>query len=343
MDTLINLSGMGQMLGWMDIMLGAIVAVFLATMFIVLWNTGLMGNIRRYGEIGVRLAMGETKGQVYRSLIAEAAVIGFVGSLIGTALGLASGFLGPAPRLRLQRHDEERFHADVDPLPYPGDRDGILHRLHPGPGRHRARRGHGRPGDLQAADVAAAQGVGNMKRRTTILSLFTGRRPGRRRVPGRAAEENAEAILKKIDENRVSGNKVILSEMIIHGRRGSRTVRIKSWIQGTEKSFSEYLDPPRERGTKMLKLGDQLWTYYPASDRIILIAGHMLRQSVMGSDLSYEDMLEDPDLRATMRPRSAARKRSWAGPAGSSTWRRRKPTPPIRSGGSGSTGSASPF
>jgi outer membrane lipoprotein-sorting protein len=114
-------------------------------------------------------------------------------------------------------------------------------------------------------------------------------------LPG-AAEENPDAILRKIDENRVSGNKIILSEMIIHGRRGSRTVRVKSWVQGTEKSFSEYLDPPRERGTKMLKLGDRLWTYYPASDRIILIAGHMLRQSVMGSDLSYEDMMEDPTL-----------------------------------------------
>lgn len=111
-----------------------------------------------------------------------------------------------------------------------------------------------------------------------------------------APAEDAGAILEKIDGNRVAGNKVILSEMIIHGRRGSRTFRVKSWIQGTERSFSEYLDPPRERGTKMLKLGDQLWTFYPASDRIILIAGHMLRQSVMGSDLSYEDLLEDPTL-----------------------------------------------
>ena len=133
-----------------------------------------------------------------------------------------------------------------------------------------------------------------MKRRTMILSLSL---VGALVAGGLAAvEENAEAILKKIDENRVSGNKIILSEMIIHGRRGSRSMRIQSWIQGTEKSFSEYLDPPRERGTKMLKLGDQLWTYYPASDRVILIAGHMLRQSVMGSDLSYEDMLEDPNL-----------------------------------------------
>jgi hypothetical protein len=46
----------------------------------------------------------------------------------------------------------------------------------------------------------------------------------------------------------------------------------------------------------MLKLEDQLWTYFPGTDRTILIAGHMLRQSVMGSDLSYEDLMEDPHL-----------------------------------------------
>jgi putative ABC transport system permease protein len=94
MKTLLALSGLGQMMGWMNAMLGAVVAIFLVSMFIVLWNTGLMGNIRRFGEIGVRLALGETKGQVYRSMIGEAAVVGFFGSLIGTALGLALGYYG---------------------------------------------------------------------------------------------------------------------------------------------------------------------------------------------------------------------------------------------------------
>ena len=46
----------------------------------------------------------------------------------------------------------------------------------------------------------------------------------------------------------------------------------------------------------MLKIEDQLWTYSPSTDRTIMIAGHMLRQSVMGSDLSYEDLMEDPKL-----------------------------------------------
>ena len=43
----------------------------------------------------------------------------------------------------------------------------------------------------------------------------------------------------------------------------------------------------------MLKLEDALWIYSPSTDRTIQISGHMLRQSVMGSDLSYEDMMDD--------------------------------------------------
>lgn len=107
---------------------------------------------------------------------------------------------------------------------------------------------------------------------------------------------DGEAILKRVDENMGSDSKITTSTMTIHGRRGSRSVKARSWIRGRTESLTEYLDPPRDRGTKMLKLKDQLWTYTPAADRTILISGHMLRQSVMGSDLSYEDMMEDPRL-----------------------------------------------
>ena len=111
-----------------------------------------------------------------------------------------------------------------------------------------------------------------------------------------AQSPSGDSILQKIDENIGSDNKISHGKMIVHGRRGSRTIESKSWIQGDEKSFTEYLAPPREAGTKMLKLVDELWTYSPSTDRIIRISGHMLRQSVMGSDLSYEDMMEDRKL-----------------------------------------------
>jgi outer membrane lipoprotein-sorting protein len=107
---------------------------------------------------------------------------------------------------------------------------------------------------------------------------------------------SGEEVLRRIDANIGSDNKIATAEMIINGRRGSRSIKSKSWIYGEEKSYTEYLAPAREAGTKMLKLEDQLWTYIPSTDRTIKISGHMLRQSVMGSDLSYEDMMEDPEL-----------------------------------------------
>jgi len=111
-----------------------------------------------------------------------------------------------------------------------------------------------------------------------------------------AQAPSAASILKKIDENQIAGSRITVYEMTIRGRRGSRTMKAKSWVEGADRAFTEYLEPPREAGTKMLKLRDQLWTYTPSTDRTIQIAGHMLRQSVMGSDLSYEDLMEDTKL-----------------------------------------------
>jgi len=103
-------------------------------------------------------------------------------------------------------------------------------------------------------------------------------------------------VMKHIDRNMVSENQVIESTMIVHGRRSSRTITSRGYMISDEKSFSEYLSPPREKGTKMLKLEDKLWIYSPSTNRVIQIAGHMLRQSVMGSDLSYEDFTEADEL-----------------------------------------------
>ena len=107
---------------------------------------------------------------------------------------------------------------------------------------------------------------------------------------------DAEIILERIDENMSSENRIVVSDMVIHGRRKSRIITSKSYGEGDHKSLTEYLAPEREEGTKMLKLEDRLWIYSPSSDRTIQISGHMLKQSVMGSDLSYEDMMEDREL-----------------------------------------------
>lgn len=108
--------------------------------------------------------------------------------------------------------------------------------------------------------------------------------------------QDSATILKNVEGNMSSENRIFESTMIVHGARTSRTITSKTWAEGNKKSFTEYLTPAREQGTKMLKLENQLWIYSPSTDRIIQISGHMLRQSVMGSDLSYEDMMDDRKL-----------------------------------------------
>jgi putative ABC transport system permease protein len=67
----------------------ALIGIFVVVMSIVLWNAGLMSALRRYGEMGVRLAMGESSAHIYRTLITESLMIGIAGSLIGTLIGVA--------------------------------------------------------------------------------------------------------------------------------------------------------------------------------------------------------------------------------------------------------------
>jgi len=115
-------------------------------------------------------------------------------------------------------------------------------------------------------------------------------------LPGQSDDMSVQDIIKAMDDNLNAKSRVLTSKMIVHGRRSSRTIESKNWVVGIDQAFTEYLSPPREAGTKMLKLNDKLWTYSPQTDRVIQISGHMLRQSVMGSDMSYNDMMEDRPL-----------------------------------------------
>jgi putative ABC transport system permease protein len=84
---------MGQMIDITDAMGVIITFVFMMAMALVLWNAGLLGGIRRYGEFGIRLAMGEEKKHVYSTLVYESVMIGIAGSIIGTAFGLFFAWL----------------------------------------------------------------------------------------------------------------------------------------------------------------------------------------------------------------------------------------------------------
>jgi len=92
MSRLIEQEGLGDYLKLADSAGAMMVSIFIIAMSIVLWNTGLLGGLRRYSEFGLRLALGEGKRHIYITTLYEAVMIGIIGSVIGTALGLSASY-----------------------------------------------------------------------------------------------------------------------------------------------------------------------------------------------------------------------------------------------------------
>ncbi|MDD5186533.1 MAG: FtsX-like permease family protein [Paludibacter sp.] len=94
--TMLPMSGIGGMdfiIAYSENAQYIIIFIFVFAMSIVLWNAGLVGGLRRYGEFGLRLAIGENKHEIYRSLIGESILVGLIGSFIGISIGLVFAWL----------------------------------------------------------------------------------------------------------------------------------------------------------------------------------------------------------------------------------------------------------
>jgi putative ABC transport system permease protein len=88
---MMSLKQQGSMRVFVDfagMLMAIVIFVFIFAMSIVLWNAGLLGGLRRYGEFGMRLAIGEEKNHVYKTMLIESLGIGIIGSVAGTFIGM---------------------------------------------------------------------------------------------------------------------------------------------------------------------------------------------------------------------------------------------------------------
>lgn len=105
-------------------------------------------------------------------------------------------------------------------------------------------------------------------------------------------------IINKVDDNTVVTSASYKATMIISLGGTIRQKRFTGYTEGKERAYMEFVYPARDKGTRFLKIGDEMWMYLPTVERATKIAGHMLRQSMMGSDFSYDDIVENERLQA---------------------------------------------
>lgn len=106
---------------------------------------------------------------------------------------------------------------------------------------------------------------------------------------------SASELLSRIDANQAYKSIEYSARMEIRISTQVRVKSMKAWAIGVQKALIEFTNP-EDAGTRMLKLEKELWMYFPKEQDTIRISGHLLKEGLMGSDLSYEDALESDEL-----------------------------------------------
>ncbi|MDC7233983.1 MAG: outer membrane lipoprotein-sorting protein [Spirochaetales bacterium] len=106
--------------------------------------------------------------------------------------------------------------------------------------------------------------------------------------------QTAEEIIRKVDEQQYFATMKTTGSMITNDRFGTKKVDYISWSEGNDNFIIEFTSAA-ERGQKILRTSDELFLYYPDAEEIIRLQGAALKQSMMGSDISYEDMTAGND------------------------------------------------
>ena len=100
---------------------------------------------------------------------------------------------------------------------------------------------------------------------------------------------SSSEILKKVDYNMTPTTVKYDGKMVIHQGSSVLTKEMKVIAKGADLGLIEFMSPARDKGTKFLRTDSLLYIYFPSAGKTQKLSGHMLRQGMMGSDLSYED------------------------------------------------------
>ncbi|MDD3626082.1 MAG: outer membrane lipoprotein-sorting protein [bacterium] len=101
-----------------------------------------------------------------------------------------------------------------------------------------------------------------------------------------------EEIISEIDRNKVSSTQEFRAKMFIKKDNKVLEKEYTGYGQEEGEKFFITFTNAEDLGVKYLKIEDELWIYFPDADDVMKISGHMLRQGMMGSDVSYEDMMD---------------------------------------------------
>jgi len=132
-----------------------------------------------------------------------------------------------------------------------------------------------------------------MEKRAVVLGIvLTVLLPGALR-PQAGASEEAQRIVRRMDDLYRSRSSETLIEMDIVTPEWQRTLKMRAWSLGTDKTFIRILEPKKEEGVATLRLGNEMWNFLPNIDKVLKIPPSMMMSSWMGSDFTNDDLVKE--------------------------------------------------
>jgi outer membrane lipoprotein-sorting protein len=78
--------------------------------------------------------------------------------------------------------------------------------------------------------------------------------------------------------------------------RWTRSLKMRVWTKGTDRSLIRIDEPAQETGTGFLKMGVEVWSYLPGVAKTVKIPPSMMQQSWMGSDFTNDDLVKESSI-----------------------------------------------
>ena len=109
-------------------------------------------------------------------------------------------------------------------------------------------------------------------------------------------DPDVRQIIQYIDDLYRSNSSYAVMEMDIVTSHWERTLKMKIWTRGKDKTFIRITEPKKEQGMATLRIGNEMWNYLPKTNKVIKIPPSMMMSSWMGSDFNNDDLVNEFSL-----------------------------------------------
>jgi outer membrane lipoprotein-sorting protein len=85
-------------------------------------------------------------------------------------------------------------------------------------------------------------------------------------------------------------------EMRVVSEHWERTLSMNMWTEGMEKTFIYITSPKKDAGMATLRVGTEMWNYFPKINKVMKVPPSMMMGSWMGSDFTNDDLVKESSM-----------------------------------------------